>query len=188
MGNTASNDIKNRNFILKRLFPNKEIRILMLGLDNAGKTTILYKIKMGKVVRTIPTIGFNVETLCWKNLNFSVWDIGGQDKIRSLWRHYFYNVQGLIYVIDSNDRERIDAARDELHSLLDENDIKDCKILVFANKQDLPNSMRLQEISSKLNLHQLPSTRKWFIQSSCALSGDGLEDGVTWLGNVLRGK
>jgi len=188
MGNTVSNDIKNRNYFLKKLFPHKEVRILMVGLDNAGKTTILYRIKMGKVVRTIPTVGFNVETLCWKNLNLSVWDAGGQEKIRRLWRHYFYNVEGLIYVIDSNDRARVDEARDELHSLLNENDIKNSKILVFANKQDLPNSMRLQEISRKLNLHQLPNSRKWFIQSSCALSGDGIEDGVSWLGNVLLGK
>merc|ERR1719508_34174 len=79
----------------------------MVGLDAAGKTTILYKLKLGEIVTTIPTIGFNVETVEYKNISFTVWDVGGQDKIRPLWRHYFQNTQGLIFVVDSNDRERI---------------------------------------------------------------------------------
>ncbi|PWA66565.1 ADP-ribosylation factor 3 [Artemisia annua] len=74
----------------------KEMRILMVGLDAAGKTTILYKLKLGEIVTTIPTIGFNVETVEYKN-SFTVWDVGGQDKIRPLWRHYFQNTQGLIF-------------------------------------------------------------------------------------------
>merc|ERR1712167_293976 len=85
-------------------------RILMVGLDAAGKTTILYKLKLGEVVTTIPTIGFNVETVEYKNINFTVWDVGGQDKIRKLWRHYYLNTQGLIFVVDSNDRDRVKDA------------------------------------------------------------------------------
>src|SRR6185436_9240917 len=76
------------------LFGKKESRILMVGLDAAGKTTILYKLKLGEVVTTIPTLGFNVETVQYKKINFTVWDVGGQDKIRPLWRHYFQNTQG----------------------------------------------------------------------------------------------
>jgi len=76
------------------LFGKKEMRILMVGLDAAGKTTILYKLKLGEVVTTIPTIGFNVETVEYKNISFTVWDVGGQDKIRPLWRHYYQNTQG----------------------------------------------------------------------------------------------
>ncbi len=67
---------------------------------------------------TIPTIGFNVETVEYKNINFTVWDVGGQDKIRPLWRHYFQNTQGLIFVVDSNDRERIVEAREELNKMV----------------------------------------------------------------------
>ena len=103
----------------------------MVGLDAAGKTTILYKLKLGEIVTTIPTIGFNVETVEYKNINFTVWDVGGQDKIRPLWRHYFQNTQGLIFVVDSNDRDRAAEARDELHRMLNE----DAVLLVFANKQ-----------------------------------------------------
>merc|ERR1712170_186510 len=102
-----------------------EMRILMVGLDAAGKTTILYKLKLGEVVTTIPTIGFNVETVEYKNINFSVWDVGGQDKIRKLWRHYYQNTQGLIFVVDSNDRERIEDAREELSKILNEDEMCD---------------------------------------------------------------
>ncbi|XP_069916664.1 ADP-ribosylation factor 2 isoform X4 [Oryctolagus cuniculus] len=79
--------------LFKSLFGKKEMRILMVGLDAAGKTTILYKLKLGEIVTTIPTIGFNVETVEYKNISFTVWDVGGQDKIRPLWRHYFQNTQ-----------------------------------------------------------------------------------------------
>ncbi|MCO5568053.1 hypothetical protein L7F22_021748 [Adiantum nelumboides] len=106
--------------LFQRLFAKKEMRILMVGLDAAGKTTILYKLKLGEIVTTIPTIGFNVETVEYKNISFTVWDVGGQDKIRPLWRHYFQNTQGLIFVVDSNDRDRVVEARDELHRMLNE--------------------------------------------------------------------
>lgn len=89
-----------------------------VGLDAAGKTTILYKLKLGEIVTTIPTIGFNVETVEYKNICFTVWDVGGQDKIRPLWRHYFQNTQGLIFVVDSNDRERIVEAENELKNMV----------------------------------------------------------------------
>merc|ERR1719449_298646 len=103
----------------------KDCRILMVGLDAAGKTTILYKLKLGEVVTTIPTIGFNVETVEYKNINFSVWDVGGQDKIRKLWRYYYQNTQGLIFVVDSNDRDRIEDAREELAKILNEDEMRD---------------------------------------------------------------
>merc|ERR1719413_276086 len=122
-----------------------EMRILMVGLDAAGKTTILYKFKLGEVVTTIPTIGFNVETVEYKNLNFTVWDVGGQDRIRKLWRHYFQGTNGVIYVVDSNDRDRIEDAREELTKMLNEDEMRDAVLLVLANKQDLPNSMTASE-------------------------------------------
>eukprot|EP00362_Geleiidae_sp_MMETSP1317_P001136 CAMPEP_0201281422 /NCGR_PEP_ID=MMETSP1317-20130820/2708_1 /ASSEMBLY_ACC=CAM_ASM_000770 /TAXON_ID=187299 /ORGANISM="Undescribed Undescribed, Strain Undescribed" /LENGTH=136 /DNA_ID=CAMNT_0047591173 /DNA_START=19 /DNA_END=425 /DNA_ORIENTATION=+ len=124
-----------------RLFGKKEMRILMVGLDAAGKTTILYKLKLGEVVTTIPTIGFNVENVEYKNISFTVWDVGGQDKIRPLWRYYYQNTQGLIFVVDSNDRERTEDAKDELLRMLQEDELRNSVVLVFANKQDLPNAM-----------------------------------------------
>ncbi|KAL3968100.1 U6 snRNA-associated Sm-like protein LSm2 [Sarotherodon galilaeus] len=150
--------------LFKGLFGKKEMRILMVGLDAAGKTTILYKLKLGEIVTTIPTIGFNVETVEYKNISFTVWDVGGQDKIRPLWRHYFQNTQGLIFVVDSNDRERVN-----------EDELRDAVLLVFANKQDLPNAMNAAEITDKLGLH-----------ATCATSGDGLYEGLDWLSNQLK--
>ncbi|KAE8787648.1 ADP-ribosylation factor 2 [Hordeum vulgare] len=173
--------------LFSRLFAKKEMRILMVGLDAAGKTTILYKLKLGEIVTTIPTIGFNVETVEYKNISFTVWDVGGQDKIRPLWRHYFQNTQGLIFVVDSNDRERVVEARDELHRMLNEDELRDAVLLVFANKQDLPNAMNAAEITDKLGLHSLRQ-RHWYIQSTCATSGEGLYEGLDWLSNNIANK
>merc|ERR1712079_27317 len=142
-----------------RLFGKKQMRILMVGLDAAGKTTILYKLKLGEIVTTIPTIGFNVETVEYKNICFTVWDVGGQDKIRPLWRHYFQNTQGLIFVVDSNDRERIDEAQEELQEMLKEDELREAVVLIFANKQDLPNAMNASELTEKLGLQQLRNRR-----------------------------
>ncbi|XP_043279740.1 ADP-ribosylation factor 2 [Venturia canescens] len=173
--------------LLTRLFGKKQMRILMVGLDAAGKTTILYKLKLGEIVTTIPTIGFNVETVEYKNICFTVWDVGGQGKIRPLWRHYFQNTQGLIYVIDSNDRERILEAQKELASMLKEDELRDAVLLVFANKQDLPNAMSAAELTDKLELNALRG-RHWYIQSACATQGQGLYEGLDWLSNELAKK
>ncbi|KAG0155039.1 hypothetical protein PDIDSM_612 [Penicillium digitatum] len=171
--------------LFDRLWGRKEMRILMVGLDAAGKTTILYKLKLGEIVTTIPTIGFNVETVEYKNIQFTVWDVGGQDKIRPLWRHYFQNTQGIIFVVDSNDRDRVVEAREELQRMLNEDELRDALLLVFANKQDLPNAMSPAEITQQLGLQSL-TRRAWFIQSTCATTGDGLYEGLEWLADALR--
>lgn len=171
------------------LLGRREMRILMVGLDAAGKTTILYKLKLGEIVTTIPTIGFNVETVEYKNISFTVWDVGGQDKIRPLWRYYFQNTQGIIFVVDSNDRDRINEAREELQLMLNEDELnedelKDAVLLVLANKQDLPNAMNAAEITEKMGLHSIRN-RPWFIQATCATTGDGLYEGLEWLSNQV---
>lgn len=171
-------------FNFSGLFGKTQLRILMVGLDAAGKTTILYKMKLGEVVTTIPTIGFNVETVEYKKLSFTVWDVGGQDKIRPLWRHYYHNTNGLIFVVDSNDRERIEEARDELERMLGEHEMRSAVVLVFANKQDLPNALPPSQMSEALKLDGLRS-RQWFIQPACGTTGDGLYEGLDWLSRAL---
>lgn len=131
--------------------------------------------------------GFNVETVEYKNISFTVWDVGGQDKIRPLWRHYFQNTQGLIFVVDSNDKERITEASDELAKMLHEDELRDAVLLVFANKQDLPNAMTAAELTDRLGLNQLRS-RRWYIQATCATQGQGLYEGLDWLSNELSKK
>ncbi|CAK0897945.1 unnamed protein product [Prorocentrum cordatum] len=274
--------------LFAKLVGKQEMRILMVGLDAAGKTTILYKLKLGEVVTTIPTIGFNVETVEYKNISFTVWDVGGQDtlrgvggagwapalilaapvpgrrprprgparrpsarrhpaaapgragrrrgfcvrfrpargpwiagprrrqeraevaghrsrplggprrekfvtsgtwedKIRPLWRHYYQGTQGLIFVVDSNDRDRAEDAREELMKMLNEDEMRDAVLLVFANKQDLPNAMPAAEVTEKLGLHNMRN-RQWFIQSACATTGDGLYEGLDWMSRTLSSK
>jgi len=170
-----------------KILPTVTQKILTSFCGQLGKTTVLYKLKLGEIVTTIPTIGFNVETVQYKNINFTVWDVGGQDKIRPLWRHYYQNTQGIIYVVDSNDRERIDEAALELQKLLREDELRDAVVLVLANKQDLPNAMSVAEVTDKLGLHSLRN-RSWYIQATCATSGDGLYEGLDWLANALKNK
>ena len=169
----------------KKWFINRETRVLMLGLDSAGKTTVLYKLKLGEHVTTIPTIGFNVETIEYKGFNMNIWDVGGQDRIRALWRYYFHNTQGLIFVVDSNDIGRIEEAKEELHKLLEEDELKDSILLVYANKQDLPNAIKPQELGIKLKLNTI-TNRPWQVQGTCASTGDGLYEGLNWIGEQIN--
>eukprot|EP00301_Raphidiophrys_heterophryoidea_P006165 c12510_g1_i2.p1 GENE.c12510_g1_i2~~c12510_g1_i2.p1 ORF type:complete len:185 (-),score=57.50 c12510_g1_i2:94-648(-) len=163
----------------------RQARILMLGLDAAGKTTILYKLKLGEVATTLPTIGFNVETVKYKNVEFTVWDVGGQNKIRRLWQHYFQGTQGLIFVVDCNDTSRIDEAGSELHVMLQDDLLRDCVVLVLANKQDLPQALGVTQLQHKLNMHSIK--QKWVIQGCSAVVGDGLYEGFDWLAaNIPR--
>ncbi|KAG1752582.1 ADP-ribosylation factor [Suillus paluster] len=171
--------------IFSGLFTQQETRLVMIGLDAAGKTTILYKLKLGEVVTTIPTIGFNVETVEYKNIAFTVWDVGGQHKIRPLWHYYFNNAQAIIFVVDSSDRDRIAEAKEELRMLMDDDQLRDALLLVFANKQDLPGAMNASELTDGLGL-QTFRQRTWYIQSTCATSGEGLYEGLEWLATNIK--
>ncbi|OQV18717.1 ADP-ribosylation factor 6 [Hypsibius exemplaris] len=167
--------------IISKIFGGKEMRILMLGLDASGKTTILYKLKLnGHSVTTIPTVGFNVETISFKKFRMSVWDVGGQDKIRPLWRHYYTGTQGLIFVIDSSDTDRIEEARQEFHKIINDREMVDAIVLIFANKQDLPGALKPYDLQERLGLTRLQN-RIWYVQPCCAATGDGLLEGLTWL-------
>ncbi|RXH70881.1 hypothetical protein DVH24_015503 [Malus domestica] len=183
------------------LFGNKEARILVLGLDNAGKTTILYRLQMGEVVSTIPTyrvlrignqiillnqlfyldaaIGFNVETVQYNNIKFQVWDLGGQTSIRPYWRCYFPNTQAIIYVVDSSDTDRLVIAKDEFHAILEEEELKGAVVLIFANKQDLPGALDDAAITEALEFHKIKN-RQWAIFKTSAIKGEGLFEGLDW--------
>ncbi|RLN07677.1 ADP-ribosylation factor 1-like 2 [Panicum miliaceum] len=166
-------------------FSTREMRVVMLGLDAAGKTTILYRLHMGEVLSTVPTVGFNVEKVQYKNVVFTVWDVGGQEKFRSLWKMYLSNSDALIYVVDSLDRERIGDARQEFQTIIKDPLMANSIILVFANKQDLRGAMSTDEVSEGLGLHDLRN-RIWHIQGTCALRGEGLYDGLDWLASTLK--
>ncbi|XP_053171567.1 ADP-ribosylation factor 4-like [Scomber japonicus] len=158
--------------------------IIVLGLDEAGKTTILSKLTLAKVVTTTPTIGFNVQIVEHKNISFTLWDIGGRSVIRPLWKHYWENTKGLIFVVDSTDPERIKEAADELHKMLEDDELRAATLLVFANKQDLPQAMSVSDITEALSLSGV--SQPWFVQASSAVSGTGLAEGLDWLSNQIQ--
>ncbi|KAF0689832.1 Aste57867_18744 [Aphanomyces stellatus] len=157
----------------------------MVGLDAAGKTTILYKFKMDEVRSTIPTIGFNVETFQYKNIEFTMWDIGGQDKLRGLWKYYYQNTDAVIFVVDSNDSHRIHVAAEELHRMFQEDELRQAKLLVYANKQDLGNVMTPSQVSDALQLKTV-TRHATFVQPCSAVSGQGLYEGLEWLSKALN--
>ncbi|GLJ55771.1 hypothetical protein SUGI_1197600 [Cryptomeria japonica] len=166
-------------------FGNKEMRVVMLGLDAAGKTTILYKLHIGEILSTVPTIGFNVEKVQYKNVMFTVWDVGGQEKLRPLWKHYFSTTDGLIYVVDSADRERIGKAKAEFQAIVNDPLMRNSVILVFANKQDMKGALSPAEVCDGLGLFDLRN-RRWHIQGTCATKGEGLYEGLDWLAATLK--
>ncbi|KAL0481754.1 ADP-ribosylation factor-like protein [Acrasis kona] len=163
----------------------KEMRLLMLGLDNAGKTTIVKKFN-GEDIDTIsPTLGFNIKTLEYKNYKLNVWDIGGQQTLRSYWRNYFEETDGLIWVVDSADVVRLNDCKRELDKLLQEEKLAGASLLILANKQDLKNALSKDEIAKILDLdvnnNKLMTNRHWHLEKCSAVTGEGLVDGVDWI-------
>lgn len=172
--------------ILKKLKRSeKEARILVLGLDNAGKTTILKALSEEDVTHIMPTQGFNIKSLVHDGYKLNVWDIGGQKTIRPYWSNYFENSDCLIYVIDSSDQRRLAESGSELSELLQEEKLANIPLLVLANKQDLLQAVPADEISDTLNLHDIRD-RAWTIQACSAKSNEGLQEGMEWLVTSLK--
>ncbi|XP_033112332.1 ADP-ribosylation factor-like protein 5B [Anneissia japonica] len=167
------------------LFTNEEHKVIIVGLDNAGKTTILYQILMNEVVHTSPTIGSNVEEVRWRNIQFLMWDIGGQESLRSSWSTYYAGTEFVILVVDSTDRERLHISKSELYQMLANEDLKHAAVLLYANKQDVKGSMSATEISQQLNLTSVKD-HGWHIQACCALTGEGLYQGLEWIGSRIK--
>jgi|UniRef100_A0A914Q9A2 ADP-ribosylation factor-like protein 1 len=167
------------------LFGQREMRILILGLDGCGKTTILYRLQVGEIVTTIPTIGFNVEQVTYKNLKFQVWDLGGQTSIRPYWRCYYSNTDAIIYVVDSADKDRIGISKQELVSMLEEEELKNAVLVVLANKQDIPGCLSPTDVYRALGLDALRN-REFQIFKASALKGEGLDEAMEFLAEKLK--
>ena len=171
----------------------KEMHIVMTGLDAAGKTTILYKLKLGEVVVTVPSIGVNVETVTYKNITFTVVELQYHKWARKQYEQFYERAQAVIFVVDSNDRDRIDDtsnasmnAKDELHRVMGKESMTEVPLLIFANKQDLAKAMDKDQVMARLNVGGLRGNRPIHVQPSCATTGDGLYEGLDWLSNVLN--
>ena len=164
-------------------------KIIILGMQNAGKTTILYCLSLGQFVKTTPTIGSNVEELTYNNVKFQAWDLGGQESIRSVWDVYYMNTDAVVFVIDSQDEEYFEESKEELHKLLKNSNLRNAVLLVFANKQDLPGAKPINKLIEDYELNKIKNNI-WYIQPCSAVKGDGLINGIKWLSEqlVFRGK
>lgn len=178
MGNMFSN-------IFGNLFGKKEFRILMLGLNNAGKTSILFKMNLGEFIQVAPTTAFNVETVDYNNIKFQIWDLAGQKGIRPYWKSYYPDTQAIIFVIDSTDQARMKVAKEEFLMLLEQEELANVPVLILANKQDLPNASQEAEITQLLGLTTLKA-RAWALHKTSAVTGDGIKEGMDWLSTTLE--
>lgn len=157
------------------------VQIAMLGLDKAGKTTLLYRMKFGQYTEASPTIGYNCEivkgnTAKTKGISFKIWDLCGEDNIRPLWITHLRSCEGVIFVVDSTDKERLEEAKIELIRLVRNKDNPGLPLLIIANKQDLPGSLNLGDVEKCLGLHELHPGQTWSSQAACAVTGEGLEE------------
>lgn len=137
----------------------KEAKLLVLGLDNAGKTTLLKQLSKEDPENTVPTQGFNVKSLSHNGFKLNVWDIGGQKKIREYWVNYYNNTDGIVFVIDSSDESRVKECKETFNYLMSEKELENVPILVFANKQDLDFSMKPDEVRNLFFIFILQDNR-----------------------------
>lgn len=166
----------------------KQAHILLLGLDSAGKSTLLYRLKFAETLVTIPTIGFNVEMVQLQSgLALTVWDIGGQEKMRTVWDCYCENAHGLVYVVDcSEGQKRLEDSRKEFKHILKNEHIKNTPVVILANKQDLPGALSAEDITRMFKVKKLCSDRNWYVQPCCAVTGEGLDDGFRKLTEFVK--
>lgn len=131
----------------------QSLHVVVIGLDSAGKTSLLYRLKLREFVETIPTKGFNMERIKVQMGNsktnttaFQVWDVGGQEKLRPLWKSYTRRTDGLVFVVDAAETERMEEAKVELHRITRSAENQGVPVLVLANKQDLDGAMSASEV------------------------------------------
>ncbi|KAL0207570.1 hypothetical protein P9112_012198 [Eukaryota sp. TZLM1-RC] len=162
-------------------------RVLVCGLDGVGKSSILSFMKSDpKDNVVVPTVGYSLEEFSFNGFSFTVFDMSGQSRYRDLWEHYIKESQAIIYVIDATDKLRLVVAKDELANILQHPDLKNVPFLLLANKMDLQEALAPSVIVTEMNLSQLLSSRNWHINGTCALDGDGLDSGFSWLADQLR--
>ncbi|RMY67971.1 hypothetical protein D0863_07431 [Hortaea werneckii] len=164
----------------KARLKDKEMRILMLGLDNSGKTTIVKRIMNEDVNSVSPTLGFIIKTIDYEGYKLNIWDVGGQKTLRTYWKNYFEKTDTLIWVVDATDSERLEDCRAELKGLLLQERLMGASLLVFKNKSDVPGCMTTDDIREGLQLDSI-STHKWHILPCSAMTGQNLHEGLQWV-------
>ncbi|XP_065136824.1 ADP-ribosylation factor-like 4aa [Paramisgurnus dabryanus] len=186
MGNVIS---EQPNFLSNLPFGNAP-HITILGLDSAGKTTVLYRLQFNEFVNTVPTRGFNAEKVKVpfgdsRTVTFHFWDVGGQEKLRPLWKSYTRCTDGIVFVVDSLDAERMEEAKTELYKIARSSENQGVPVLIIANKQDLRQALSLSQIETMLALNELGPGTPWHLQPTCAIIGDGLREGLERLYDMI---
>jgi small GTP-binding protein len=163
----------------------KDVRVLILGLDSAGKTTLLYYLSLRpRETKIVPTIAFNIETVEIGKLRLQIWDMGGQRDLRPYWRLYFPNSDGIVFVVDSTDRQRIGLCAEQLNAVLGEDELRNLPLVIMANKQDLESAMKPDEISRSLQLTNMKD-RQWAIFPTSGLVGTQVKEAFAWLSEAM---
>jgi len=169
------------SIIRKTKLKEQEVRVLLLGLDNAGKSTILCSLLKEPFDNVGPTLGFDIRTVPWQHrARVNIWDVGGQETIRAYWRNYFEETDGLIWVVDAADISRLQVCAAQLRQVLFEERLLGASVLILANKQDLPGALSSDEIEQVLKLSEL-GNRHWEIHPCSAYTGEGVQEGFDWL-------
>ena len=169
----------------------RRARVLLLGLDSAGKTTVLNCVKGSEApAETEPTVGFTVERMKFKKprkMEVAVWDVSGQDKARPFWRHYYRGTSGILFVVDSNDTQRIPNARAELFAILEEVELEEAVIAVLANKRDLPEAEDMESLRARLGIEEVRGAgREIEVFETVARDGTGVTDAFDWLAERIK--
>ncbi|CBH14316.1 ADP-ribosylation factor-like protein, putative [Trypanosoma equiperdum] len=167
--------------------PNRHYKLLILGLNNAGKTSILYHLQLGHSIATQPTLGGNVEQLSISHgsnnnkIEVSCWDLGGQEQLRDSWRLYYDQTDAVIFVVDAADPSRFPAARSVLHKILaNEPQLRQAVLLVLANKQDMEGAVSPADLIESLGLAAV-NDRTWTLMGCSASKGDSLREAMSWI-------
>lgn len=166
------------------------LHIAILGLDSAGKTTVLYRLQFNEFVNTVPTKGFNAEKVKVpvgdsRSVTFHFWDVGGQEKLRPLWKSYTRGTDGIVFVVDSLDAERMEEAKTELYKIARSSENQGVPVLIIANKQDMRQALSLSQIETMLALKELGPVTPWHLQPTCAIIGEGLREGLERLYDMI---
>ncbi|XP_045153539.1 ADP-ribosylation factor-like protein 14 [Echinops telfairi] len=165
----------------------RQAQVLLLGLDSSGKSTLLYTLKLARGITTIPTVGFNVEMIeLDRHLSLTVWDVGGQKAMRTMWDCYCENIDGLVYVVDCTDLGRLEDSRREFEHILKNEHIKNVPVVLLANKQDVPGALSAEDLTRMFKVKKLCSDRSWYVQPCCAVSGEGLAEGFRKLSGFVK--
>ncbi|PWA02970.1 hypothetical protein BB558_000863 [Smittium angustum] len=165
----------------------KEMRILFLGLDNAGKTTVVKSIMKKDVNKISPTLGFTIDSFEHNGFTVNAWDVGGQRSIRPYWKNYFEKTEGIVWVVDSADRSRLHDCSEELKSVLSEQRLLGASLLILANKQDIDSAASLAEIAKGLDLESIWG-HSWKIYACSAITGEGVMEGISWVVGDISGR